>query len=445
MTAATLFTERRRRLLASAPADAVLVLPSASMTIRNADVEHDFRQQSDFFYLTGFDEPDAVCVLRNGADPQYVLFVRPKDPERETWTGKRAGVLGAVDLYGADAAFAVGDLDTELPKLIDGALQLGYAWGEDAHRDATIARAARAHRLKPRDPLVGPDITFDPRALLHETRLRKTEPEIADLRRAATITVDGHHEAMRLCTPGIGEYELQAAAEYVFVGSGATRVGYSTIVAGGENATILHYNTNRMRLRDGDLVLIDAGAEHAYYTADVTRTFPVNGRFTPAQRAVYEVVLEAQIAAIEACTVGRPFQDSHDVAVRRLTEGMCALGLLSGGIDELIETAAYKRYYMHRTGHWLGMDVHDVGAYMVERQPRALEAGMVTTVEPGLYIAADDEQAPEPLRGIGVRIEDDILITDSGPDNLTAACVKQVEDVETMMRDTPRWVRRLGA
>ncbi len=438
---ASIFKERRERLMAAAGDDAVFLIPSATMVSRNADVEHDFRQSSDFMFLTGFDEPDALAVLRPGGEHPYALFVRPRDRKMETWHGRRAGVDGAKERYGADAAFPITELDKHLPGLVDGATRLGYTWGVDAHRDAKVVKATRKHRIKPREKFVGPDITFDPSALLHETRLRKTEREVELLRRAAAITCEAHHEAMRLGAPGVMEYELQAGLEYVFAASGATRVGYSTIVAAGDNGTILHYNTNRMRVGARDLVLIDAGAEYGYYTGDITRTFPAHGKITPTQKAVYEVVLASQLASLQACQPGRPYQDSHDVAVRILTEGMVALGLLSGSVDELIEKAEYKRYYMHRTGHWLGMDVHDVGAYMVDREPRLFEPGMVTTIEPGLYIPADDEQAPEHLRGVGVRIEDDVLITADGHENLTAACVKTVADVEAMCAQPPRWVK----
>ncbi len=440
-TVRSVFEARRTRLMDAAGDDAVLVIPSATMLVRNSDVEHDFRQNSDFYYLTGFDEPDAIAVLRPGHETPFVLFVRPRDKKAETWTGRRAGVEGAKNRYGADEAFKIDELDAKLPALLEGRERLGYTWGSNAALDKSVVGAARLHRTKPRIARVGPDITFDTEAILHETRLRKSEIELGILRRSAAITVEGHHEAMRLARPGAWEYELQAGLEYVFAAMGATRVGYSSIVAAGDNATILHYNTNRMTIGDDDLILIDAGAELNYYTTDVTRTFPANGRFTPAQRDVYEVVLAAQLASIQACVPGRPYKDSHDVSVRVLTEGMVSLGLLEGDIDELITKETYKRYYMHRTGHWLGMDVHDVGAYNVAGGPRAYEPGMVTTIEPGLYIPADDEDVPEALRGIGVRIEDDVLITETGHENLTAGCVKTVEEVEAMVSADPRWVR----
>lgn len=437
-----LFRQRRQRLMEAAGAGCAIVLPSASMVARNSDVEYEFRQNSDFFYLTGFDEPGAIAVLRPDSNTPFVLFVRPRDPKAETWHGRRAGIERAVSHFGADAAYSIDEFATIFADLLKGCERLGFTYGDDAELDRQVVGAARLHRTKPREGRIGPDITFDPQSILHETRLRKSADELAVFRRSAAISVAGHHEAMRYCRPGAHEYELQAALEYVFRASGAARVGYSSIVAAGDNATILHYNTNRMPIRDGDLVLIDAGAEVDYYTTDVTRTFPANGKFSAPQRAVYEVVLQAQLDSIDKCRAGVPFRDSHHTAVRTLTEGMLELGLLTGTVDELIETDAYKRYYMHRTGHWLGMDVHDVGAYLVGGQPRCFEPGMVTTIEPGLYIPADDEDAPAEFRGIGVRIEDDIHITVGDPENLTAACVKSCDDVERVMAEQPKWVHQ---
>lgn len=443
----TVFARRRRHLMDAFGPGSVIVVPGAGHQSRNSDVEHEFRQDSDFFYLTGFDEPDAVAVLCPGRlGEEYVLFVRPRDKTAETWTGRRAGIEGALALYGADKAFEISHLDDELGRLCAGQKQVCWTPGRDPHLDQRVIKAARRHRLQPRLHLDGPDFFADPHAVLSEMRLFKTDEEIATLRRAGNITAEAHHEAMRLCAPGMAEYELHAAVEYVFRASGAQRVGYGSIVARGDNATILHYTSNRMPVRHGDLVLIDAGAELDYLTADITRTFPASGRFSPEQRAVYEVVLSAQAEAIACCRPGRKFQEVHDAALRTLVQGMVDLGLLRGEVDSLLQSEAYKRYFMHRTSHWLGMDVHDVGKY--HDQPavpgsRVLQPGMVLTVEPGLYIGADDTEAPEAMRGIGVRIEDDILITAGEPDNLTAACVKQPDDVEHMVREDPRWCKRV--
>ena len=440
-----IFAARRQRFMQAIGPDAAVIISSAGMKVRNSDVEYEFRQDSDFYYLTGFDEPDSLLVLRPGFDEErYVLFVRPRDPKAETWTGRRAGSEGAVERFGADAGFDNDKRDEELGRLLQGVDRLGFTVGIGDPTEATVLKAARMHRTKPRPLYTGPDILFDARALLHETRLIKTPAELPSLRRAAAITSEGHHEAMRVAAPGRDEYHVHAAIEYVFRAAGSARVGYGSIIASGESATILHYTANRSIIGANDLLLIDAGAEVDYLTADVTRTFPANGRFTPEQRAVYEVVLEAELQSIAACTAGRPYMDTHDISVRVLTEGMVELGLLKGDVDELIAEEAYKPYYMHRTGHWLGMDVHDVGLYNLAGEPRPLQAGMVTTIEPGLYIPVDAEDAPEALRGIGVRIEDDVLITDGAPEVLTADCVKAIDDVEAMVGQPPRWVRQVN-
>lgn len=438
-----IYADRRQRFMDLVGADAAVVISSAGMKVRNADVEYAFRQDSDFYYLTGFDEPDSVLLLRPGFDEERcVLFVRPRDPKAETWTGRRAGTEGAVARFGADTAFEMSKLEEELGRLLQGVARLGFTVGIGDPVEATVLKAARHQWTKPRATFTGPDVIFDARALLHETRIIKSPAELVSLRRAGAITSEGHHEAMRVAAPGRDEYHVHAAVEYVFRASGSARVGYGSIVATGENGTILHYTANRGAIGDNDLLLIDAGAEVDYLTADVTRTFPASGRFTPEQRAVYEVVLAAELQSIAACTAGRPYMDTHDISVRVLTEGMVDLGLLKGDVDELIAEEAYKPYYMHRTGHWLGMDVHDVGRYNLDGAPRPLLAGMVTTIEPGIYIAPDAEDAPEALRGIGVRIEDDVLITEGAPEVLTADCVKSIDDVEAMVRQAPRWVRQ---
>ncbi|MCO4762467.1 MAG: aminopeptidase P N-terminal domain-containing protein [Myxococcales bacterium] len=441
-SARALFAARRQALVSRLGAETVAVIPSARMTIRNSDVEFDFRQDSTFYYLTGFEEPDSVLVL--SADAGATLFVRPRDKSAETWTGRRAGVDGAVADFGVDAAFPATELNAKLPGLLEGSERVAFTFGVDADVQTAVLKAAQRHRTSPRLPIAGPDTIVDLRKFTHDLRLLKTPEELVALRRAGRVTAEGHHEVMRSAAPGVWEYELQAALEYTFKAAGAARVGYSSIVAGGQNATILHYNTNRMQLPKGGLVLVDAGAEIDYLTADVTRTFPASGHFSAEQRAVYDVVLAAEEAAIAACVPGTLYDKTHNIAVRVLVEGMVDLGLLTGQIDDLIASEAYKRYYMHRTGHWLGMDVHDVGLYSDGSASRPLVAGMVTTIEPGIYVDIDDEQAPEAFRGIGIRIEDDILVTDGEPENLTAACVKAPDEVEAMVRDAPRWVRRVN-
>jgi len=396
---------------------------------------HKFRQSSDLYYLTGFAEPDATLVLRPGGPDRFVLFVRPRDPEREVWDGRRAGIEGAVERYGADAAYPSAELYKRLPELISNVDELHYALGVDPSFDRTITRALSQLRASERRGNRPPRRVVDPRYALHEMRLRKSPEEIALLRKAAEITAEAHVSAMAAARPGATEYELEALIDYTFRRRGGAGPGYTTIVGAGENATILHYVENASTLREGELVVVDAGCEYEFYTADVTRTFPVSGRFTPAQRRMYEVVLRAQEEAIRMTRPGVTVEDLHARCVELLTEGMVELGLLEGPAAARVADGSYKKYYMHRTSHWLGMDVHDVGAYTdPDGAARPLEPGMVITIEPGLYVAASAEPAPADLRGAGVRIEDDVLVTDSGCEVLTAAVPKQVDDIERACR-----------
>lgn len=409
--------------------DGVAVLLAAPETIRNNDVHHEYRQDSDFWYLTGFPEPEAVLVLRPGQQPETVMFVRPRDRAKEVWNGVRAGPEGAVARYGIDAAHPLDALDLELPKLLDPASRLHTVLG----RSPAFDRQVLAWIERGRNPRAGRDggaAVVDLNGVLHDMRLRKTKGEIASLRKAASLSAAAHVAAMRAARPGIREYELQAVIEYVCRSRGSCRLGYQSIVGAGAHATILHYVENQGEARDGDLVLIDAGCEVDYYTADVTRTWPVSGKFTPPQRSLYEIVLRAQLAAIDACRPGRTMQEVHDVATRVLVEGMVAVGLLHGDPAKLILDNQHARYYMHKTSHWLGLDVHDVGRYVQNSAPRPLEPGFVLTVEPGIYVAEDDESAPEKLRGIGIRIEDDVLMTAGEPEVLTAAVPKSVDELE---------------
>ncbi|MGM0575670.1 MAG: aminopeptidase P N-terminal domain-containing protein [Myxococcota bacterium] len=428
--------ERRRRLLEALPDRSVAVFPAAPTAIRNNDVEHDFRQDSDLYWLTGFSEPEAVALLmRDGDDQRFELVVRPRDPERETWDGRRAGVEGAKEVFGADEAHEVGDLEEALEGALADRGTLVYALGAHEDMDARVLRLLSKFRGRKRKGPTGPDRVLDTSPLVHEMRMFKSAEEVVRMEKAADISIEGHRAAMRAVRPGMSELALMGVLEGAFRQYGSPRNGYASIVAGGANATILHYTENDQIIDDGDLVLIDAGAEYDYYTADITRTFPANGRFTGPQRAVYEVVLKAQLASIEASVSGATMDDVHDVSVRILTEGMVDLGLLEGDVDALIEEEAHKKYYMHRTGHWIGMDVHDVGAYReADGGSRVLEPGMAMTIEPGLYVPEDDEDAPGELRGIGVRIEDDVLITERAPRVLTEACPKAVDDVEALVR-----------
>jgi Xaa-Pro aminopeptidase len=411
----------------------VLVLPAAEERLRNADNEYAFRQDSDHFYLTGLDEPQGTAVLvARGGERKYVLFVRPRDREKEIWTGKRVGVEGARELLGADEAFTVAELDAKLPDLLEGASTLWLRIGQEEAWDRRLATILNALRAAARTGKMPPRAVVDPGRILHELRLVKSLDEIARLRRAAEITAEAHMAAMRDGQPGRREYQVQSEIEYAFRRRGGSGPGYGTIVAGGANSTILHYRAGDARLEAGQVCLVDAGAEYECYTADVTRTFPVSGEFTRAQRTLYEVCLAAEEAGIEAVRPGVTLEAIHELTVRRLTEGLVALGLLAGTADERIADRSYRKYYMHRTSHWLGMDVHDVGDYFVDGKPRPLVPGMVLTVEPGLYVAADDADAPAELRGVGIRIEDDVLVTAEGHENLTAAVPKTVDEVEAV-------------
>jgi Xaa-Pro aminopeptidase len=433
------FARRRSEFMRALGPRGAAVFHSPPEAWRGGDQHFPFRQSSDIYYLTGFAEPETTLVLRPGAEQeQFVLFVRPRDREREVWNGRRAGVEGAVADYGADAAYPVAELARRLPDLIGGRDELCYAFGYDTAFDAVVAQLIADLRLRERRGQPPPRRIADPRAHLHEMRLRKSPEEVQVLRRAAAITAEAHTAAMAAAAPGVTEYELEAIIEFTFRRRGGSGPGYGTIVGSGDNATILHYVDNDRALAAGDLVLIDAGCEYDFYTADVTRTFPASGRFSPVQRRCYEVVLAAQEEAIRRARPGVTLEDLHQLCVERLTQGMVALGLLDGPAPARIEDEAYKRYYMHRTSHWLGLDVHDVGAYSTpDGAARPLEPGMVITIEPGLYIASDTESAPAEMRGIGIRIEDDVLITAGGCEVLTAAVPKQVADVERACQARP--------
>jgi Xaa-Pro aminopeptidase len=403
--------------------------------MRSADSPWPFRQDSDFHYLTGFDHPHALAVLRTDGGPSYSLFVEPRDRAAETWTGYRPGVEGAVAEHGADEAHPIDALDAKLPGLLERAQRLFHVVGRNTKLDARIIEILETMRLRSRLGLVPASEIVDPRGVLHELRLRKEPAELEIMRRAAAISAAAHREAARLAEAGRFEYELEAALLHEFRRLGAAGPAYSSIVGTGRNATVLHYIQNDQKLCDGELVLIDAGCELEGYASDVTRTYPVGGSYAGAKRAMYEVVLEANLAGFALARPGATLPEIHQATTRKLVEGMLELGLLAGKLDDLIQSEAQRRYYMHNTSHWLGLDVHDVGAYAEGGKPRVLEPGMVFTIEPGLYVPADDENAPAALRGIGVRIEDDVVITDGGYENLTAAIPKHPADVEAWMRD----------
>lgn len=428
------YAARRARLLAAIGPDSVAIVPSAREVIRNRDAHYRFRQDSDFLYLTGFNEPDAMLVLAPGrSEGAFLLFVRPRDPAREIWDGRRAGPEGAVSRYGADQAFVIGDFEQQLQSLLAGRNRLFYTLGEHPEWDGRIAAVVREIREVSRRGAAAPTDIVALETTLHEQRLIKTEAELALLRHACQVTAGAHVRAMRSTRPGNWEWAVAAEIHHEFERHGM-ECGYGSIVGGGENACILHYKENESQLNDGDLLLIDAGGEYQGYTADITRTFPVNGRYSGAQREVYEVVLAAQLAAIAELTAGNASSRPHEVATKVLTEGMVALGLLSGDVDSLISEGRHRQFYMHGTGHWLGLDVHDVGRYKIDGVARPFQPGMVMTVEPGLYIAPGSEGVDPRFHGIGIRIEDDVLVTAGAPEVLTAGVPKAVADIEALMR-----------
>jgi Xaa-Pro aminopeptidase len=415
--------------------DSVAIVSSAREAKRSNDTHYRFRQDSDFYYLTGFEEPEAIAVIAPGhKEHPYILFVRPRDPEREVWDGRRAGIEGAQSEYGADAAFSVAEFDEKLKDLLNGAESLYYRIGNgNPDLDEKVISHIRRMRSMGRRGVAPPQAIIDTGAILHEMRLIKSAEEIEIMQKAADIAAEGHREAMKAARPGMMEYEIEALIEYTFRRQGAAAPAYTSIVGGGANATVLHYVNNDAVLRDGDLLLIDAGAEYRGYASDITRTFPVNGRFTEAQRELYELVLESQMACIEMSRPGVSIDELHQRSVEILIEGMVRLGLLRGETAKLIEEEKYKQFYMHRLGHFLGMDVHDVGRYHEHDESRRVEPGMVMTVEPGLYVAPDTKDIPEKFLGLGIRIEDDILITDDGCRVLSSKAPKQVEEIEALM------------
>ena len=412
----------------------VLVVPQADEKLRNNDSVYLFRPDSDHYYLSGFEEPSGCAVLvvpREGPE-RFVLFVPPKDPEKEIWNGRRAGLEGAKALYGADEAYADAELDAKLPALLDGAARVWFRLGQDQGWDARMSRLLVELRGRARTGAAAPQEVVDPARVLHELRLVKSAEELRRLRKAAEVTAEAHMAAMRDGQPGRREYQVQAEIEYAFRRRGGNGPGYGTIVATGANACVLHYRAGDTQLKEGDLCLVDAGGEYDWYTADVTRTFPVSGDFTKPQRELYEAVLAAQEEGIRAVKPGTTIEAIHELTVRRLTESLVRLGLLKGEVEERIADKSFRKYYMHRTSHWLGLDVHDVGAYHVGGAPRPLEPGMVLTVEPGLYVPEDDADAPEGMRGVGIRIEDDVLVTQDGFEVLTASAPKDPREVEAV-------------
>ena len=428
------YTRRRQDLMARMEPNSIAILPAAPMYIRNRDVEHVYRQDSDFQYLSGFPEPEAVLALIPGREHgEYVLFCRERDPERELWDGRRAGQEGAIADYDADDAFPIGDIDDILPGLIEGRERVYYAIGTNETFDHQLMDWIKLIRSKARQGAQPPSEFVALDHLLHDMRLYKSANEVKVMRHAAEISARAHIKAMQASRTGLFEYHLEAELDYEFRKGGAKMPAYGSIVAAGANACILHYRENDAQLRDGDLVLIDAGCEIDCYASDITRTFPVNGRFSPEQTAIYELVLAANEEAFKHIAPGRHWNEAHEATVRVITAGLVELGLLQGDVEELIEAQAYKPFYMHRAGHWLGMDVHDVGDYKIGGEWRVLEPGMAMTVEPGIYIATDNQNVDARWRGIGVRIEDDVVVTRTGCEILTGGVPKAIDEIEALM------------
>ncbi len=413
--------------------NSVAIIPSAREATRSNDTAYRFRQDSDFLYLTGFEEPEAIAIIAPGREQKFTLFLRPRDPEREIWDGRRAGVEGAKNEYGANEAFPIVEFDEKLHDILDGAETLYYRLGVHPDLDDTIIRQIARMRALNRKPIHPPQTIVDPATIVHEMRVLKSPEEIELMQRAADIAAEAHCEAMKAARAGMKEYEVEALIELIFKRRGASAPAYTSIIGAGANATVLHYINNDGELRDGDLLLIDAGAEYKGYASDITRTFPINGHFSKAQREIYDLVLEAQMACVEMVTPGTTHDQLKAHSIEVLTEGMVRLGLLKGDPKELIKEKKHEQFYMHGLGHMLGIDVHDVGRYYYGKESRALEPGVVMTVEPGLYISPNTKDIPEQYLGIGVRIEDDVLCTSNGPRVLTDKVPKQADEIEALM------------
>ncbi len=439
MHAIDVHAERRARLMERLGNETAALFVANPVSTRSNDTEYDYRPASDLWYLTGFEEPAAAALLLPGhPEHPFVLFLRKRDREREIWDGFRVGVEGAKERLRCDAAFAIDELEQHLPKMLEGRSRLVYALGVTEDMDRTVIRCVRKIAHLARRGKKAPREIVDPIEHLHEMRLVKTLPEIATLREACRVSAQGHVRGMQRTRAGMPEWGLQAEMEYEFKRLGAKAPGYTTIVGGGKNACVLHYVENRDTLKDGDLVLVDAGAEVGYYTGDVTRTWPVNGRFTAPQREIYDLVLRAQLDVMNVARPGLPWNKLHETAVRTLTEGLVDLKVLEGPVEKAIEEKTFRKYFMHGTGHWLGIDVHDVGMYSRDGEAgRPLIPGMVFTVEPGLYFHVDEEGCPERYRGIGVRIEDDVLVTEDGYEVLTRDAPKDPEELERIVGSSP--------
>lgn len=429
------FQRRRRRFLKAIAPGTVAIIATNTIHYRNHNSEYPFRPDSDFYYLTGFPEPEAVFVMVPGrVEGEVLLFCRERDPKKEVWSGPWAGVEGAKEVYGANEAYPIGKLDEVMPTLLENCIRIYHTLGHNSELDSRLLSWIHQVRRKARTGIRAPSEIVALDRILHEQRLVKESSELRRIRTAARISARAHQRVMRTCRPGIKEYQLEAELLHEFTRAGARAQAYPSIVAAGIHSCILHYSDNNGEIHDGDLVLVDAGCEFDYYASDITRTFPANGRFGETQREIYDLVLSAQYAAINEVRPDRRWNDPHDTAIRILTKGLVALGFLEGKVKDLIKEKSYQRFYMHGTGHWLGMDVHDVGAYMMDdHQWRKLKPGMVLTIEPGIYIPPNSEGIPEKYWGIGIRIEDECLVTENDPEVLTAAVPKDPEEIEALM------------
>jgi Xaa-Pro aminopeptidase len=431
------FKKRRKQLMQRLGQGNIALISSASIRSRNRDVNYAFRQDSDFYYLTGFNEPNAMAVFIPGREQgEYILFCQEYDEKKAIWEGAHAGLEGATGNYGADDAFPIDDLDDILPGMLENKTRVFYPMGRNSDLDHSLLDWINHIKSHSRSGAVAPGELISLDHLVHDMRLYKSAEEIKLMRRAAEVSASAHIRAMQTCKPGLYEYQIEAGLVHHFMQNGLRYTAYPSIVAGGKNACVLHYVNNTDKLKSGDLLLIDAGAECDHYAADITRTFPVSGRFSEPQKLLYQLVLDAQYAALEQVKPGQPWLAPHDAAVEVLTRGLVALGLLKGKIKKLIKDEKYKAFYMHKTGHWLGMDVHDVGDYKINQEWRLLEPGMVLTVEPGLYIPVNCKQVDEKWRGIGIRIEDDVLVTTQGHEVLSSGVPKTILEIETLMQAT---------
>ncbi|MEJ1496604.1 MAG: Xaa-Pro aminopeptidase [Candidatus Sedimenticola sp. (ex Thyasira tokunagai)] len=428
------FKRRRRQLMRMMGEGSIAILPSAPVARRNRDVDYSYRPDSDFYYITGFSEPYSVAVLIPGREhAEYVLFCRERDPEKEVWDGTRAGQEGAQTIYGADDSFPIGDLNDILPRMLEQCERVFYAMGCNPELDKQMSEWINGIRTHSRAGSHGPLEFIALDHYLHDMRLYKSRSEISAMRKAAQISSRAHKRAMKFCSPGLMEWQLEAEMNYECAKAGALHQAYPAIVGGGANGCVLHYIENSDDLKEGELLLIDAGCEYQLYASDITRTFPVSGTFSPEQRALYELVLAAQYAAIEKVRPGNHWNDPHEAAVKVITKGLVELGILKGRVPTLIKNEGYKKYYMHRTGHWLGMDVHDVGDYKIDGEWRLLEPGMALTIEPGLYIPAGSKGVAKKWWNIGIRIEDDLVVTKEGYDILSKNAPKTVAEIEALM------------